>query len=79
VSGTTFVVRTLVGPIFKPKAVMDLEEVFDLLLGRLGRWDPAEVPSELLAYEERRTELLDYFRQHCLLYRTFDYGDTLRI
>ena len=32
-----------------------MEEVFDLLLGRLGRWDLAEVPSELLEYEERRT------------------------
>jgi hypothetical protein len=32
-----------------------MEEVFDLLLGRLGRWDLADVPPELLAYEERRT------------------------
>jgi hypothetical protein len=32
-----------------------MEDIFDLLLGRLGRWDPAEVPPELLAYEERRT------------------------
>jgi hypothetical protein len=32
-----------------------MEDIFDLLMGRLGRWDVAEVPPAILAYEEQRT------------------------
>lgn len=32
-----------------------MEEVFDILLGRLMRWDKAEVPDDILAAEEART------------------------